>query len=316
MNGIARRSTRVVLGGCAAIAVVASCSTKPSAPAAGAVIEDEAAWRAQLLQARAAKDHDMKTAPTSMFAAVERFAPTETAHLAIEDDVPRLDAQRGPGTLVTFQPTDPTHWTWQPTDPGVTATTGDGKRVLTPGPIAEQVLIRLSPRFHVSAQIAGGGFVLTVYDAQRPELLEFDKLSYFPPDPRFVVAAKVERFATPTPIRLTTNRGLQKPFVRYAKLTFELGGQPYSLVAFRPEGSTSRHLFIPFRDATSGKTTYGAARFLDVEEPADRAAPLRLDFNEAYSPYCAYSPAYNCPLPPVENQLAGEISAGERHDTH
>ena len=37
-----------------------------------------------------------------------------------------------------------------------------------------------------------------------------------------------------------------------------------------------------------------------------------LDFNFAYSPYCAYSDGYSCPLPPTENWLSVRIEAGER----
>jgi uncharacterized protein len=312
MSAIVNRSVSLLLG--CALAATASCSSKPAAPAGhAATIEDEPAWRARLLEARAAKDRDVKTEATSMFAAVERFAPTRTGHLSIAGDVPRLDDQPGPDAAVTFEPTSPTQWTWQPADPGVTATTGDGKRVIAPGPIAEPALIRLSSRFQVGAQIVSGGLVLTVYDHQRPELLAFGKLAYFAPDPRFVVAAHIERLVPAVPVELTTNRGLQKRYVRYAKLTFELDGKPCSLIAFRPIGSTGKELFIPFRDQTSGKATYSAARFLDVEEPGDRAAPIRIDFNHAYNPYCAYSPAYNCALPPADNQLAVEIAAGERY---
>jgi uncharacterized protein (DUF1684 family) len=32
----------------------------------------------------------------------------------------------------------------------------------------------------------------------------------------------------------------------------------------------------------------------------------------AYNPYCAYSPAYSCPIPPVENHLKVKIEAGEK----
>ncbi len=69
-------------------------------------------------------------------------------------------------------------------------------------------------------------------------------------------------------------------------------------------------LFIPFRDATSGKETYGAGRYLEVEvNPSGRYV---LDFNLAYNPYCAYSDLYICPLPPGENWLRVEIRGGEK----
>ena len=81
-------------------------------------------------------------------------------------------------------------------------------------------------------------------------------------------------------------------------------------------------LFIPFRDATNGDTTYGAGRYLvDAAKAADLgAAPgpddaswaLVLDFNFAFQPSCAFDPRWACPLAPPENRLDLEIRAGER----
>ena len=67
--------------------------------------------------------------------------------------------------------------------------------------------------------------------------------------------------------------------------------------------------FLPFRDSTSGKTTYGAGRYIDLEPNPDGS--VTIDFNMAYNPYCAYNDSYSCPLPPVENWLQIPIEAGE-----
>jgi hypothetical protein len=66
---------------------------------------------------------------------------------------------------------------------------------------------------------------------------------------------------------------------------------------------------ITFRDLTSGKETYGAARFLVTDAPKD--GKVVLDFNEAYNPPCAYNPYTTCPLPTPENRLHVRIAAGE-----
>jgi hypothetical protein len=75
-------------------------------------------------------------------------------------------------------------------------------------------------------------------------------------------------------------------------------------------------LFIPFRDATAGTTTYGGGRYLlDTAKSADlgaRGDALVLDFNFAYHPSCAYDPKWSCPLAPPANRLAIPITAGER----
>jgi hypothetical protein len=76
-------------------------------------------------------------------------------------------------------------------------------------------------------------------------------------------------------------------------------------------------VFLPFRDATTGRTTFGGGRYLldgikgaDLGMDADGRAIL--DFNFAYNPSCAYSARWICPLAPPENALPVAVSAGER----
>lgn len=75
-------------------------------------------------------------------------------------------------------------------------------------------------------------------------------------------------------------------------------------------------LFMPLRDGTSGKTTYGGGRYLlDTAKGADLGSTgsnLIIDLNFLYHPSCRYSPLWQCPLPPPENTVAAEIEAGEK----
>ncbi len=76
-------------------------------------------------------------------------------------------------------------------------------------------------------------------------------------------------------------------------------------------------LFIPFKDLTSGDQTYGGGRYLvDAIKGSDlgltESGDLILDFNFAYSPSCAWSPDFVCPLSPAENTLGHMIEAGEK----
>ena len=81
------------------------------------------------------------------------------------------------------------------------------------------------------------------------------------------------------------------------------------LQAFSLEGDDGR-LFIPFKDLTTGKETYGAGRYLEaMKEPGDS---VWLDFNLCYQPYCAYNLEYSCPLVPAENTLPVAVRAGEK----
>lgn len=77
-------------------------------------------------------------------------------------------------------------------------------------------------------------------------------------------------------------------------------------------------LFVPFRDATAGRESYGAGRYLlDTIKGADLGGDpargtLLLDFNMAYPPSCAYDPRWACPLAPPDTFLSRSVPAGER----
>lgn len=290
--------------------MAASCAEKraPGPPVMDA--KQAAAWRKQIETERADKDKEFATSPTSVLAGIDRYTPRKAAYVRIDGDDVVLDDAQGAASLVAFEPVDgtPGAWTWHP----LQGATGTAATPVAPTALTKPVRVELSPRFGIEAMIVDSELVVRGFDHQRKELLTFKQLAYFEPDPKWLVHAKLERFNDPTTIHLATSRGLKKAYIRYGRLKFDVGGTPYTLTAFRPASSQGKELFVPFRDATSGKESYGAARFLDLEEPADPAAFVPVDFNEAYNPLCAYSDAYNCPMPPAENTLTIAINAGER----
>jgi len=98
-------------------------------------------------------------------------------------------------------------------------------------------------------------------------------------------------------------------------LKFSLEGQTltlnvYESVELSKKAGYEDYLFIPFTDLTNGDETYGGGRYLDLRQEALRQKPVRLDFNRAYNPYCAYSKGYSCPIPPAENWLPVAIRGG------
>lgn len=144
----------------------------------------------------------------------------------------------------------------------------------------------------------------------------FRGLPYFPYDTALAVAAALVPAVSTDTVGFPTSTGELRPMVRAGQLVFSAGGVERRLVAYTPVGpeaalgSRAPALFVPFRDATSGRATYGGGRYLDLDvAPSGRYA---LDFNRAYHPYCVYSEAYSCPLPPAENTLALAVEAGER----
>lgn len=151
----------------------------------------------------------------------------------------------------------------------------------------------------------------------------FGGLHYYQPSPAYRVAVEVVPFARQELVELGTSTGEIRPMVRYAELRFHFDGHPLRLTGFLDPHYLEHHhghdhgieLFVPFRDASSGKETYGAGRYVEVQVeqgPNDGATTATLDLNMAYNPYCAYNLAYTCPLPPAENTLPVPIPAGER----
>ncbi len=142
---------------------------------------------------------------------------------------------------------------------------------------------------------------------------DFTGLAYFPPNPKFRLRMRLQRHPTPEPVTMVTSKGIPRDMLKWGYFEFTLDGQTRRLQAYKSVPKPGEHeesLFVPFRDGTSGKESYGAARYLDL--PVSRTDEYVLDFNLAYNPYCAYSDDYVCPFPPRENWLDIRIEAGER----
>lgn len=141
----------------------------------------------------------------------------------------------------------------------------------------------------------------------------FDGPLYYPLDEKWRVPARLDRAAPETGehVWLETSIGDLREFENYGTLVFEVEGQQHRLTAFRavPPYPDYDYLFVPFRDATTGKETYPAGRYIDI--PRYDGETYTLDFNAAYNPSCAYSPRYNCPYPPAQNRLGIPVEAGE-----
>jgi len=166
------------------------------------------------------------------------------------------------------------------------------------------------------------------------EQKKFTGLKYFSANYQLRLVAQVERLPEGDFIKMNTSDDTTRLFQRYAHLRFEIEGRVLQLTAYRPadveeqvhehedhdheghehESHEEETLFIPFRDTLSGRETYGAGRYLDLEEEtAEDGTPfVTLDFNLAYNPYCAYNELYSCPLTPLENVLPIPIAAGEK----
>ena len=147
---------------------------------------------------------------------------------------------------------------------------------------------------------------------------KFKGLSFFKPNKKYIVEAYATPIESKKMVLLATSDGQKRLYRHYAKLSFDLNDKLHSLVLLQNAEDNS-DFFLPFNDQTNGTQTYGAGRYLDIKAKDIKPKgdfTLRLDFNLAYNPYCAYNPDYSCPIPPKANNLETRIEAGEMYNSH
>jgi uncharacterized protein len=153
-----------------------------------------------------------------------------------------------------------------------------------------------------------GNFGIRVRDSANPLRASFRGLDYFPINDGWVVDARFEPYEPHKKIPIVNILSMREDMDAPGALVFAHGGQEYRLDALL-EDPASTELFIMFADATSGHETYGAGRFMYVPLPHDGV--VRLNFNRAYNPPCAFNDFATCPLPPPQNRLPVRVDAGE-----
>jgi hypothetical protein len=134
----------------------------------------------------------------------------------------------------------------------------------------------------------------------------FQGLTWYPVDPAWRIQAKFTAWTTAHSLGFHNTIGQEETEPSPGYVTFQKDGREFRLEAMLDEGK----LFFVLRDETSGKTTYGASRFLYAEQAQNGV--VWLDFNQAENPPCAFTAFATCPLPPPQNRLALAITAGEK----
>lgn len=142
---------------------------------------------------------------------------------------------------------------------------------------------------------------------------QFEGLDFFKFDSTYIVKATLNR--TPDSkwfkMKTTTDRVSNERI--FGVLSFELKGKIYRLNVYQGEDLMQKegfidYLFLPFLDETNGVESYGGGRYIDLRIPEGDI--IKIDFNKAYNPYCAYNDKYSCPIVPRENYLKTRIEAG------
>ena len=140
------------------------------------------------------------------------------------------------------------------------------------------------------------------------QITAFTGLKYFTENSELIFELPVEIFDSNETIEVQTSTGDVSEYVRWGNIHFEVEGGSAQLTIFRDTQGPG--YFLPFTDTTSGKESYGAGRYVEIEILKD--GRIGIDFNMAYNPYCAYNEDWSCPLTPFENRLQVPIRAGEK----
>lgn len=279
-------------------------------------LKGDETWHQELLKERKQKDIEFKTSATSPMAGSMRLtiSTPEKTFITIIDGTVSTQPRAGAGTVFMVFARQG-KWYWEDVSPEATCRLGERVVAQNVDALPAGSLFKAG-RFTLAVYPGPDTLALIVFDPQRQQQLVFEHLLYFPPDPVYAVKARLEKFLEKREVKIITTRKLEKTFYRYARVHFSLAGQELVLTALKSslEGPDSGDLFIPFKDATNGRESYEVGRFIDVPEPAGEE--FVLDLNRCYNPLCNYSPAYNCPLPPLENILDVAIPAGEKTYPH
>lgn len=151
----------------------------------------------------------------------------------------------------------------------------------------------------------GDRFGIRLRDKNSRFRKEFTGRTWFPAKESHRIEARFEPYESPRALSIPNVLGQKEDMPSPGRVVFRWQGREVSL---EPVASGKQLWFI-FKDATSGKQTYPAGRFLYADLPVN--GKVILDFNQAVNPPCAFTPYATCPLPPRQNWLPVRIDAGE-----
>ena len=147
-------------------------------------------------------------------------------------------------------------------------------------------------------------FGVRVKDNDSEARRKFAGLRWYPVDPAWNIKAKF--IPSPHQVSFDTEAGVKEKDESPGYVIFARGGREYKMEAVKEDDD----LWFVFRDLTSGKTTYGASRFLYTPFPQDGF--VEMDFNKAENPPCMFTDYATCPLPTPQNRLQLAVTAGEQ----
>ena len=155
-----------------------------------------------------------------------------------------------------------------------------------------------------------GRKAIRIKDTLHAARTTFPGHKYFPTDATWRVTAVFVPKEKPDSMNILDVLGIETRMSWPGELRFRVRGKEYTLQVIREPEDHGERLFVMFRDSTNISETYPAMRYTFVHPP-DSLGRTTLDFNQSYSPPCAFTSFATCPLPPKGNSLPLRIAAGE-----
>ena len=159
----------------------------------------------------------------------------------------------------------------------------------------------------ISAVERAERLALRVRHADAPSRLAFKGLDFFAPDEAWSVQARFVAHPPGKTLPIVNIIGNVSDSPNPGYVEFDKDGRTWRLEAV---GDPTLGLSLMFQDQTSGKETYAVGRYLHTDAVAADGS-VRVDFNRAYNPPCAYTEHATCPLPPPENRFAQKHENGD-----
>jgi hypothetical protein len=254
---------------------------------------------------------DMKafaSGPTGMYAAqdMQEVNPGDTLHLPLTTELETLRWAKGTRTEALLN---------LKYEKGRMTASGDG---LKPAdllqlkdrtlPLPDGLIVKVSD-FHDPT------LKVWLYNPKLPAKRGFKGLSFFPYDARGEIEGTFHPEQAPQAVSYIDSREQQGTMYDVGTLDVRIAGKPYALrtMSYKKSWKEIDTLLVLLKDQTSGKTTYGGGRVVDVSIPAGKPPQtVTLNLNMAYSFLCAHSNFYNCPLV-LTNYVDAPLEYGEKY---
>ncbi|MFT9397866.1 MAG: DUF1684 domain-containing protein [Bifidobacterium psychraerophilum] len=150
-----------------------------------------------------------------------------------------------------------------------------------------------------------------VRDPQQALLRHIDDIPTYPLSERWIVPMRFREDEAQLFPAQTVEQHVYETIYHFGQIETSMEGQDFIFDVNGKKRPDGYETIVHLRDASNGKTTYGAGRFVMMMLDEIRNATI-LDLNRLITFPCAVTNFVTCPLPPLRNRVPFEITAGEQ----